>query len=36
VIVEEAAKEADCKRAQESYAAFRTQYALWKEHGDLK
>jgi TRAP-type mannitol/chloroaromatic compound transport system substrate-binding protein len=36
VIVEESAKDADFKRAHESYAAFRKQYAIWKEHGYLK
>jgi TRAP-type mannitol/chloroaromatic compound transport system substrate-binding protein len=36
VIVEESAKDPDFKRAHESYAAFRKQYAIWKEHGYLK
>jgi TRAP-type mannitol/chloroaromatic compound transport system substrate-binding protein len=36
VIAEESAKDADFKRAHESYAAFRKQYAIWKEHGYLK
>jgi TRAP-type mannitol/chloroaromatic compound transport system substrate-binding protein len=36
VIVEESAKDPDFKRAHESLAAFRKQYAIWKEHGYLK
>jgi TRAP-type mannitol/chloroaromatic compound transport system substrate-binding protein len=36
VIAEESAKDADFKRAHESYTAFRKQYAIWKEHGYLK
>jgi len=36
VISEESAKDPDFKRAHESYAAFRKQYAIWKEHGYLK
>jgi TRAP-type mannitol/chloroaromatic compound transport system substrate-binding protein len=36
VIAEESAKDPDFKRAHESYAAFRKQYAIWKEHGYLK
>jgi TRAP-type mannitol/chloroaromatic compound transport system substrate-binding protein len=36
VLAEESAKDPDFKRAHESYAAFRKQYAIWKEHGYLK
>jgi TRAP-type mannitol/chloroaromatic compound transport system substrate-binding protein len=36
VIAEESAKDPDFKRAHDSYAAFRKQYAIWKEHGYLK
>ena len=36
VIAEESAKDPDFKRAHESLAAFRKQYAIWKEHGYLK
>lgn len=36
VISEESAKDPDFKRAHDSYADFRKQYAIWKEHGYLK
>jgi TRAP-type mannitol/chloroaromatic compound transport system substrate-binding protein len=36
VITEESAKDPDFKRAHDSLAAFRKQYAIWKEHGYLK
>jgi TRAP-type mannitol/chloroaromatic compound transport system substrate-binding protein len=35
VIAEESAKDPDFKRAHESYAAFRKQYAIWKDQGYL-
>jgi TRAP-type mannitol/chloroaromatic compound transport system substrate-binding protein len=36
VVAEESAKDPDFKRAHDSLAAFRKQYAIWKEHGYLK
>jgi TRAP-type mannitol/chloroaromatic compound transport system substrate-binding protein len=33
---EESAKDPDFKRTHDSLAAFRKQYAIWKEHGYLK
>jgi TRAP-type mannitol/chloroaromatic compound transport system substrate-binding protein len=36
VVAEESAKDPDFKRAHDSLAAFRKQYAIWKDHGYLK
>ncbi len=36
VLAEESARDPDFKRVYESYAAFRKQYAIWREHGYLK
>lgn len=36
VIVEESAKNPNFKRVYESYAKFRADYAIWREHGYLK
>jgi TRAP-type mannitol/chloroaromatic compound transport system substrate-binding protein len=36
VIVEESAKSENFKKAWESYAAFRKNYAVWREHGYMK
>jgi TRAP-type mannitol/chloroaromatic compound transport system substrate-binding protein len=36
VITEESARDPDFKRVHDSYAAFRKDYAVWRDHGYLK
>ena len=36
VVAEQSAKDPLFKRVYESYAAFRSQYAIWRQHGYLE